>query len=386
MTLVPTFAEALVWALVRTFMRTFMQTFAGPFLRRFVRRFEQRFEQRFVRHLVKGPVPTFTLKFRPRPAFAAALCLLCGAAAPTAAQQPPPPAAALQAVPPLAARVTDLTNTLDAAQRSALNDKLAAFEREAGPQIAVLMVASTQPEDIADFTQRVGDAWKIGRRDIGDGLLVVVAKNDRRVRIAPAKALEGAVPDLAARQIIDQQMAPAFRQGDYAGGLNRGLDALMARVRGEHPPPPPAQADAGRPGAPDWGTLGLFLFVGVPLVGGVLSGLLGRKLAALVTAGGTGAAAWAIAGSVLAGAVAALLALLLVGVMGVGGGRPLRGNGLRRGGFVPPVVWGGGGGFGGGGFGGGIGGGGIGGGAIGGGGFSSGGGGNFGGGGASGRW
>lgn len=324
--------------------------------------------------------PTWRPGIRPLRALAAGLCLLCAAVAPAAAQPAASSTGALQPVPPLSARITDQTNTLDAAQRAALNDKLAAFEREAGPQVAVLMVASTQPEDITDFTQRVGDAWKIGRRDIGDGLLVVIAKNDRRVRIAPAKALEGAVPDLAARQIIDQQMAPAFRQGDYAGGLNRGLDALMARVRGEHLPPPQARGAADRSGAPDWTTLGLFLFVGVPLVGGLLSGLLGRKLAALVTAGGTGAAAWGLAGSLLAGAVAALLALLLVGVLGVGS-RPLRGSGLRRGGFVPPVIWGGGGGFGGGGFGGGIGGG-----AIGGGGFSSGGGGNFGGGGASGQW
>jgi uncharacterized protein len=300
----------------------------------------------------------------------AALCLLSllwGAAPPAAAQQP---------VPPLSSRVLDQTNTLDAAQRAALNDKLAAFEREAGPQIAVLMVPTTQPEDIADFTQRVGDVWKIGRRDIGDGLLIVIAKDDRRVRIAPAKALEGAVPDLAARQIIDQQMAPAFRQGDYAGGLNRGIDALMARVRGEHLPAPAPRGSSGNAGTGlDWGTLGLFLFVGVPLVGGVLSGLLGRKLGALVTAGGTGAAAWAVAGSVIAGAAAAVLALVLVGVLGVGAARSARSGGLRRGGFVPPVIWGGGG-FGGG----------IGGGSIGGGGFSSGGGGNFGGGGASGQW
>jgi uncharacterized protein len=299
----------------------------------------------------------------------AALCLLCSAVAPAVAQQP---------VPPLSSRVLDLTNTLDAAQQAALNDKLAAFERDAGPQIAVLMVPTTQPEDITDFTQRVGDAWKIGRRDIGDGLLVVVAKNDRRVRIAPAKALEGAVPDLAARQIIDQQMTPAFRQGDYAGGLNLGLDALIARVRGEHLPPPPARGDGRSGTAMDWGTLGLFLFVGVPLVGGMLSGLLGRKLGALVTAGGTGAAAWVVGGSLIAAAAAAVLALVLVGVIGVGamgGTRSARAGAMRRGGFVPPVIWGGGG-FGGG----------IGGGSLGGGGFSSGGGGNFGGGGASGQW
>ena len=275
-------------------------------------------------------------------------------------------------VPALSARVIDETGTLDAAQRAALDDKLAGFERDAGPQIVVLIVPSTQPENIADFTQRVGDAWKIGRREVGDGLLVIVAKDDRRVRIAPAKALEGAVPDLAARQIIDQHMAPAFRRDDYAGGLNRAADALMARIRGEHlPPPAPGRGAAS--GGVDWGTLGLFLFVGVPMVGGMLSGLLGRKLGALVTAGGAAAAAWVLAGSLLAAAAAGVLALVLVGVVGTG---TARGHGPRRGGgFVPPVIWGGGG-FGGG----------MGGGAMGGGGFSSGGGGNFGGGGASGRW
>jgi uncharacterized protein len=284
----------------------------------------------------------------------------------TAAQTP-------RAVPPLSSRVIDETGTLDAAQRAALDDKLAAFERDAGPQVVVLVVPTTQPEDIADFAQRVGDAWKIGRREIGDGLLVIVAKDDRRVRIAPAKALEGAVPDLAARQIIDQQMAPAFRQGDYAGGLNRAADALMARIRGEHLPPPARGGAAGTGiGGIDWGTLGLFLFVGVPLVGGMLSSVLGRKLGALVTAGGAAAAAWVLAGSLLAAAAAGVMALVLVGVVGTGAAR---GHGPRRGGFVPPVIWGGGG-FGGG----------MGGGAMGGGGFSSGGGGNFGGGGASGRW
>ena len=319
------------------------------------------------------------------PAWLAWLALLaCWLAVPLPAAQAQPAGPATQAplsprpVPPLSSRIIDQTGTLHAAQRAALNDKLAAFERESGPQIVVLLVPTTQPEDIADFTQRIGDAWKIGRREIGDGLLVVVAKDDRRVRIAPAKALEGAVPDLAARQVIDREMAPAFRDGDYAGGLNRGLDALIARIRGEHLPPPAGTPDGES--AIDWGTLGLFLFVGVPLVGGLLSTLLGRKLGALITAGGAGAAAWAIAGSVAAAAAAGLLALLLVGVMGVGwgGAGSPRGQGLRRGGFLPPVIWGGGG------FGGGIGGGSMGGSA--GGGFSSGGGGNFGGGGASGQW
>jgi uncharacterized protein len=113
-------------------------------------------------------------------------------------------------VPVLTARVIDQTGTLDTVQRAALEGKLEAFEREAGPQIVVLIVPSTAPEDIAAYAQRIADSWKIGRREVGDGLLIVVAKNDRRVRIEVAKALEGAIPDLAARQIIQDAITPAF--------------------------------------------------------------------------------------------------------------------------------------------------------------------------------
>jgi uncharacterized protein len=298
------------------------------------------------------------------------LCTLLLAAAGTRAQDVLP-------VPALSGRVIDQTNTLSGAQQMAINAKLAGFEAEAGPQIVVLMVPTTAPEDIAAYAQRVADQWKIGRREVGDGLLVVVAKNDRRVRIEVAKALEGAVPDIAARQIIDRAMTPAFRNGDFAGGLNAGLDQLIARVRGEHLPAPasqPAPSRGGPQGAAgmDWGALMMFFFIGVPIAGGVLKGMLGRKLGTLVTAGGAGVAAFFLGAGLLLAIVAALVALVLVGVMGFGG----LGGGRRGGGFIPPVIWGGGGG----GFGGGFGGGG------GGGGFSSGGGGDFGGGGASGNW
>ena len=141
-------------------------------------------------------------------------------------------------VPPLSGRVIDETATLSAGQRSALEAKLAAFERDVGSQIVVLLVPTTQPEDIAAYAQRVADQWKIGRRDIGDGLLVVVAKNDRRIRIEVAKGLEGAVPDLAASEIIDRAIRPAFKDGDYAGGLNAGIDQLSARIKGEALPTP----------------------------------------------------------------------------------------------------------------------------------------------------
>lgn len=135
-------------------------------------------------------------------------------------------------VPPLTAPVIDQTATLGEAQRAALVAKLATIEQQTGSQIVVLMVPSTLPEDIVAYSQRVGDSWKIGRRDVGDGLLIVVAKNDHRVRIEVAKALEGAVPDLAAKRIIDAQITPAFRAGDYAGGLSAAADQLAARIRG----------------------------------------------------------------------------------------------------------------------------------------------------------
>jgi uncharacterized protein len=291
------------------------------------------------------------------------LAWLAAVFAPAWAQEPLP-------VPALTARVIDQTGTLSPAQRSALEAKLAGFEQASGPQIVVLMVPTTQPEDIASYAYRVADSWKIGRREVGDGLLIVVAKNDRRVRIEVAKALEGAVPDLAARQIIDRRIGPAFKAGDFAAGLDGGVDALMERIKGEGLPSPPARTAQGADDG-SWQQLLMFFFVAVPVVGGILTKVFGRKLGALVTAGGAGAAAWIVSASVLVAAAAAVLSLLVVGVLGVGALRQGMGRSGGRGG---PVILGGGGGGGFGGFGGG------------GGGFGSGGGGDFGGGGASGGW
>lgn len=277
-------------------------------------------------------------------------------------------------VPALSGRVIDQTGTLSAEQGAALEAKLAAFEAEAGPQIVVLMVPTTQPEDIAAYAQRIGDAWKIGRREIGDGLLIVVAKNDRRVNIQAAKALEGAVPDLAARQIIDRAIRPAFRADDYAGGLNAALDQLMARIRGEALPAPEAKARKSGNGGPQLEELLMFFFIAVPVIGGVFTKIFGRKLGSLLTSGATGGVAWLLTASVLLGVGAGIVALLLVGLFGIGSVARGIARGGRRGG--PPIIFGSGGDHGG--WGGGFGGGG--------GGFSSGGGGDFGGGGASGDW
>ncbi len=280
-------------------------------------------------------------------------------------------------VPPLSGRVVDQTGTLSAAQAAALSAKLEKIETERGAQVVVLIVPSTLPEDIAAYVQRVGDRWKIGRRDVGDGLLVVVAKDDRRINISPAKALEGAVPDVLAGRIIRDTITPAFRAGDYAGGLNAAVDQLGRAIAGENLPAPSARDRSRGPGGSggfDFGNLALFLFVAVPVIGSVLSAVFGRKLASLLVGAGVGGVAWWITTSVLLGIGAGVVALVIVGVMGLGGlgGLGGGGGGGRRGGG--PIIWGGGGG---GGFGGGFGGGG---------GFSSGGGGNFGGGGASGSW
>jgi uncharacterized protein len=269
-------------------------------------------------------------------------------------------------VPPLEGRVIDRTQTLDGPQRQAMEQHLANVERELGTQIVVLLVDSTLPEDIAAYAQRVGDQWKIGRRDVGDGLLIVVAKNDRRIRIEVAKALEGAVPDLAARQIISETISPAFKRNDYAGGLNAAIDRLATRIKPEGLPAPDAQRDAsGRSTGFDWQELAMFFFIAVPIAGAVLTGMLGRKLGALATGGGAGAIAWWLSASLAVAGLAGVAALIMVGVFGFGSGGRGRGGG-------PPIIWGGGGGGWGGGGGGG--------------GFSSGGGGDFGGGGASGDW
>lgn len=273
-------------------------------------------------------------------------------------------------VPALSARAIDQTGTLSAAQLQSLEALLAAVETRRGSQIVVLMVPSTLPEDIAAYAQRVGDSWKIGRKEVGDGLLIVVAKNDRRVRIEVAKALEGAVPDLAAKRIIDAQITPAFKAGDFAGGLTAAVAALDARIGGEGLPEPAPAAQGHSASDPGFEVrdLLIFLVVAAPILASMLVAMLGRKLGALATGGAVGALAFWVTASLFVAGGAAVIAMIVAAVMNIGGGGGGRGG--RSGGG--PVVWGGGGGgfrSGGGG-----------------GGFSSGGGGNFGGGGSSGSW
>ncbi|PPE70972.1 TPM domain-containing protein [Caldimonas thermodepolymerans] len=275
-------------------------------------------------------------------------------------------------VPELTARVIDQTGTLSQADRARLEAQLEAVETTHGSQIVVLMVPTTQPEDIAAYAWRVADTWKIGRKEVGDGVLLVIAKNDRRIRIEVARALEGAIPDLAARRIIDRAMTPAFRRDDFAGGISAAIDQLAALIAGEGLPEPGKRGARGDDGI-QVEDLVVLLFVGTPIIGTMLTGIFGRRLGAVATGGALGALGWFSTASLAFGLVTAVLVVILVLVLGIGvRPRPGQGLGTRH---RTPIIWGGGGG---GGFGGGFGGGG--------GGFSSGGGGGFGGGGASGGW
>ncbi len=269
----------------------------------------------------------------------------------------------LQAIPALSAHVIDQTGTLTAEQSQSLEAKLTNLERTLGSQVVILMVPSTQPEDIAAYAQRVGDTWKIGRKDVGDGLIVLVAKQDRAMRIEVAKALEGAIPDLAAKRIIDGVMTPAFRAGDFAGGLNAAIDHLASRIKGEALPLPDEHRSTRKARALNWEQWLIFALVGIPLLNGVLGALFGRKGAAAFTGLIGGGLIGLITSSLVLGAIGWVVVFILSLAFGNSG----------RGGWGGPPM---GGGWGGGGWGGGSGGGG----------FSSGGGGDFGGGGASGRW
>jgi uncharacterized protein len=270
----------------------------------------------------------------------------------------------LQPIPTLSARVTDLTGTLTAGQQNALDQKLAAFEAAKGSQLAVLIVATTHPEEIEEYSIRVVDAWKLGRKNVDDGALLIVAKDDHRVRIEVGRGLEGVLTDVLSNRIIDETLKPAFRQGNFYGGIDAGLDQMMKLIQGE-PLPPPQEAWQARRHGGGSGALPFILFA--VFVGAVvLRGIFGRTLGSVLTGAGAGVlvliAGYAVALALLA-AVGGFLFTLLGG-LGRGSGWSSGGLGGGWGGFGGGL--GGGGGFGGGGF--------------------SGGGGGFSGGGASGSW
>ncbi len=271
-------------------------------------------------------------------------------------------AQALVAVPALERRVTDLAGVLDAGQAAELEQRLAAFEARKGSQIAVLILPSTAPEGIEAYAIRVADAWKLGRRGIDDGALLIVATEDRAVRLEVGYGLEGAVPDATARRLISEVITPYFRQGDYYGGLSAGVERLMGVIDGEPLPEPEPGWEQGLGGLESF--LPLLLVVAV-IGGGILRALFGRFGGALATGGLTGGVVWLIVQAL----GVALFAGIIVFIVALLGGMPRRGwSSGGRGGGGGWGSWGGssGGGFGGGGF--------------------RGGGGGFGGGGASGRW
>lgn len=308
--------------------------------------------------------------------WAVLLLIACGAGAGSVKAQE------LQPVPALAGHVIDTSGTLDAVQRQALEDRLAAFQRNKGAQVVLLVVPTTLPEDIASFANRVGNTWKIGRKGIGDGLLVVVAKNDRKVRIEVAKSLEGAIPDLAAKQIIDEAITPRFRQGDFAGGLDAAAERIMALISNEGLPTP-EQSGPANTGLGEWldfaGMLFFATFLAVTIAGPVLRSILGRKLGSVAAGGGLGALIGYFAAplwmAVAAGVIAFLAALATSRTTAPLRSRGVRNAGRGRGGRGDGGWTSGGGFFGGGGSSGGS--------SDS---FSSGGGGDFGGGGASGDW
>lgn len=274
----------------------------------------------------------------------------------------------LAPIPPLDAPVVDTTGTLTAAERQQLAQQALALQQRKGSQLQVLIVPTTQPEDIAQYTQRVFDQVRLGRKGIDDGVLLVVAKDDRRVRIQPGYGLEGAIPDAIANRIIQEYLAPKFRAGDYAGGIADATAMLVKLIDGEPLPAPIADNRAPQGGGVPW-MFALFVAIVVAQVARGIFGWLPRPLRGLFGAGAAGFAAWLLSSLLLVGGIGALIGLF-TGLATPG--RLRAAGGGRWGG-----PWIGGGGFGGGGWGGG---------GFGGGGGWSGGGGMSGGGGASGSW
>jgi uncharacterized protein len=269
------------------------------------------------------------------------------------------------AVPPYSARIIDLTGTLSGGAVARIEAKLTDLESQKGTQIAVLVVPTTQPEEIEQYGIRVAEAWKAGRKNVDDGAILLVAKDDRRVRIEVGRGLEGALPDAIANRIIDESITPRFKSGDFDGGIEAGVDKMIAVIDGEPLPPPDRKWEhsGGLSNA-----LPLLLVV-VFVASGVLRAMFGRMLGSVATGGLTGMIAWLLSHLLSIGVGAGLFAFVFALLTGA----------ATRGWTAGGGGWGGGLG---GGFGGGFGGGGGGGG----GGFSGGGGGSFNGGGASGSW
>ena len=289
---------------------------------------------------------------------ASLLLLLALCAVPAWAQAP-------SKIPAFDSPVVDTTGTLDAATRQQLEQQALALQQRKGSQLQVLMIPSTQPEDIEAYALRAFESFKLGRKGVDDGVLLVVAKDDRKVRIEVGYGLEGAIPDIAAGRVIQEYMVPKFRQGDYAGGVVDATSQLVRLVDGEPLPEPVASNPTGRDSGDEW-LVALFAAFIVSLIARSLFDRLPAGLRILFTVAAGALAAWLMSWVVFVGGIGAVIGFF-TGLMGRGGG---------GGRYARHHDWGG---FGGGGWGGGSSGGSSGGGWSGGGGMS-------GGGGASGGW
>jgi uncharacterized protein len=268
------------------------------------------------------------------------------------------------AVPPLTGRVVDKTATLSSSDIASLDQTLKDFEAQKGSQIAVLIVPTTQPETIEQYSLRVAEAWKIGRKKIDDGAILVVAKDDRKLRIEVGYGLEGALTDVTAKRIIEEVITPKFRSGDFAGGISDGVSRILRVIDGE-PLPAPVKPLQNTGLLSDIDPFNPFLIVAVIVVGGILRGVFGRLFGSLATGGLVAALFWFIAASLALSVISGIIAFIVTLI----GDAITSSGGVGRGG----------------GWAGGSGGGYSGGSSSSGGGFS-GGGGSFGGGGASGSW
>ncbi|NOU14370.1 MAG: YgcG family protein [Methylococcaceae bacterium] len=251
-------------------------------------------------------------------------------------------AQALVPIPELSHRVNDLTETLTAEQTAALDNKLAAFEAEKGSQIAVLILSTTQPEDIAQFGIRLAEAWKIGREKIDDGVILIIAKDDRKLRIEVGYGLEGAIPDAIAKRVISEIITPYFKTGDFAGGIDAGVSQLIKLIAGESLPAPANEQND----QPDEGVF-LFILFGGLIAGFMLSAIIGRLMGGLLAGMGAGAVAILFFGLGIMVVFIAIMVFFIVGIKHRGGSGWTSGGGGFGGGGGS---WGGGGGsFGGGG-------------------------------------
>ncbi|MES2041354.1 MAG: YgcG family protein [Pseudomonadota bacterium] len=254
------------------------------------------------------------------------------------------------AVPPLQTRVTDQTATLSIEQKTTLEQSLQSFESKKGSQLTVLIVPTTAPESIEQYALRVAEQWKLGRKKVDDGVILLIAKNDRTMRIEVGYGLEGALNDATAKRIIAETMTPYFKQGDYYAGIKAGTDQIMRVIDGE---PLPAQTKGRSADVGGFQQYAPILFVLALVVGGVLRAIFGRLPGAIITGGVVGVIAWFVIGAVSMAVLAAIVAMVfslfsgVLGARGIGayyGGSGRGGFGGSSGGFS-----GGGGGFGGGG-------------------------------------